>query len=332
VIDVTSDIRSIAYQYLQRVSKSGSDNIMALCPFHKKTDGTVEKHPSFAMSLTTGLWFCHSCQSKGNLYTFLKDFGVGRAYIERVYRPTIDASSRNKPRDPDPTRPNVFTENPLPEGLLGIFEYVPYDLLSAGFSEETLSSFDIGFDMQHVRTTYPLRDLAGRLVGISGRSVTGDWPKYKVYTDEYRVWDLPARMEVDKRTILWNAHSIYQQVYFNTNPDYVVVVEGFKACMWLHQAGITNVVALLGTYLSWEQKWMLQRMGAPVYLFLDNNEPGQIGLEKTAEALKDSRFVHIVEYPERLIDDENAQPDSLTVDEVRHQVPSAVNYFEWRAH
>lgn len=304
---------------------------MALCPFHVKTDGSTEKHPSFAMSLSTGLWFCHACQSKGNLYNFLKDFGVNRVQIERIYRPLIDAASRNKPREMDPTRPNVFTENPLPEGLLGIFEYCPIDLLNAGFTEETLERFGIGFDKTHFRTTYPLRDLAGHLVGISGRSVLDEWPKYKLYTSEYEAWDLPERLEPDKRLILWNAHTIYLPVFFQTMPEYVVVVEGFKACMWLYQAGITNVVALLGTYLSREQKWMLERMGAPIYLFLDNNEPGQIGLVKTADALKESRFVHIVEYPERLIEDEDAQPDSLTLDEIQTQVPNAINYFDWRA-
>jgi len=331
-MDLTSDIRSLAHQYLQKVKPSGSENVMALCPFHVKVDGTPEKHPSFAMSLTTGLWFCHACQSKGNLYTFLRDFGINRVHIERVYRPLIDAASRSKPKELDPTRPKIFEEDPIPEGLLGIFEYCPKDLIEAGFTEETLQKFDVGFDMTHVRTTYPLRDLAGRLMGISGRSPTNEWPKYKLYTEEYKAWDLPARMEPDKRKILWNAHSIYHQVYFQTMPEYVVVVEGFKACMWLHQSGITNVVALLGTYLSKEQKWMLERMGAPIYLFLDNNEPGQIGLEKTAEVLKTSRFVNIVEYPDRLVEDEDAQPDSCTQDEVLNQVHNARNYFDWRAH
>ena len=59
-MDVVGDIHFIANQFLQKVRKSGPENIMALCPFHVKSDGSEEKHPSFAMSLTNGLWFCHS--------------------------------------------------------------------------------------------------------------------------------------------------------------------------------------------------------------------------------------------------------------------------------
>ena len=331
-METTSEIRALANEYLKRVKPSGPENVMALCPFHVKSDGTAERHPSFAMSLITGLWFCHSCQAKGNLYTFLRDFGLNRQQIELRYQPLLEAAKRNLPPKPDPARPNVFSTDPIPEGLLGIFEHCPITLLEEGFEERTLKHFGVGFDMSHLRITFPLRDLAGNLVGISGRTVQDYWPKYKIYTDEYPTWELPERINWDKRTVLWNADLIYPQVYFQTEPAYIVVVEGFKAAMWLWQAGITNVVALLSTYLSNEQKWILERMGAPVYLWFDNNYPGQTGLVKTAENLRHSLRVGVIEYPERLIDDEDAQPDSCAIEETREQVRKARNYFDWRAH
>jgi len=332
MMDITGEIRDLTRQYLRKVKPSGPENVMAVCPFHMKADGSEEKSPSFAMSLTTGLWFCHSCQARGNLFTFLRDVGNSREYIERRYQPLINAAKSNLPPPKDPLRLDVFSNTPLPEGLLGIFENCPLALLDAGFDESTLKSFDVGFDDAHMRITYPLRDLGGALVGVSGGTVQNALPKYKIYDKEYPTWGLPERINWNKASVLWNAHAVYPETYFQTAPGPVAVVEGFKACMWVWQAGIRNVVALLGNYLSYEQQWILERMGAPVYLFLDNNGPGRKGQLKAAEKLRYSTRVHMVEYPERLLEEEDAQPDSCTPEEVIEQVRNASDYFAWRAH
>ncbi len=304
---------------------------MAICPFHLKSDGSQETHGSFAMNLSKGLFFCHSCHSKGNLFTFLRDMGVSRDVIEREYRLVIDGACENIPtRDSDPLRPLVFDLMPLEEAVLGLMEYCPFDLVDEGFYPATLRHFEVGFDRWHDRVTYPLRDLKGKLIGISGRNRGDQKPKYKVYTNEYEVWGIAPRVSPDKRALMWNSDKVYPGVYF-ARPDQniVVVVEGFKACMWVWQAGIKNVVALMGTYLSSDHQWILERLGAPVYLFLDNNEPGKIGTIDTGSILTSSLDVHVVNYPTRLIEAEEAQPDSCTPSEVRTQVANAPTYLNW---
>lgn len=328
-MNTTEDIRTIADQFLKKVRKSGPENVMALCPFHVKADGSEERRPSFAMSLTNGLWFCHACQASGNLFTFLRDIGLSRHEIEFKYRGTIDQAARNSPPRLDPFNCQIVSLNPIEEGLLGIFDNCPLSLLKEGFQEETLRHFSIGFDVHHMRVTYPIRDIAGNLVGISGRSLSDDWPKYKIYEKEYKAWGLPQRLNWDKSTCLWNANAVYPQLLFQPNPSYIVVVEGFKACMWLWQCGIKNVVALIGTYLSQQHKWVLERLGAPVYLFLDNNEAGQHGIYKAGEKLRRSLHVSVIDYPERIIDEEDAQPDSLTPEEVIEQLTYAIPYQTW---
>lgn len=330
-MDTTDDVMTIAQTYLQRVRRSGPENVMSLCPFHMKVDGSPEKHPSFAMSLTRGLFFCHSCGEKGNLRTFLKLIGLSRSEIELRYGLLIEAANKNLPPRPDPLHPQVVSTNPLPEALLGMFDYAPNVLLQAGYSIDTLRRFDVGFDAQHYRITYPIRDLKGQLVAISGRTVIDAWPRFKVYTKEYELWDLPARPEPDKRQLLYNSHATYPAVYFNTEGGDVVIVEGFKACMWLWQAGITSVVALLGTYLSWEQQWMVERMGGTVYLFLDNNDPGHIGCLKAGEKLAKSLRVRVMQYPERLVENEDAQPDNCTPEELHESKEHAPDYYQWLA-
>lgn len=329
-MDTASEVRALAERYLEKVKPSGPDNIMAICPFHVKADGTKEKTPSFAMSLSKGLFFCHSCQMKGSLTTFLREFGMSPAEVERKYGLLIEQARNNTPPKPNPLDPKLFNLSPLPESLLGVFNYCPTSLIQAGFTEKTLLHFDVGFDMQHTRITYPLRNLEGHLVGISGRTVGLHYLRYKIYTEEYAQWGIPNRPEPDKRALLYNVHDIYPACYFSPNGSEVVVVEGFKACMWVWQAGIKNVVALLGTYLSQEQQWILEHMGATVYLFLDNNPPGRKGVFHAGEKLTRSLRVKVMDYPERLRADEDAQPDSLTPEEVLESKAHASEYLFWR--
>jgi len=324
-MDIRTEVLSLANKHLQRVRQSGSDNITALCPFHS------DSQPSFAMSLSRGLYLCYACGAKGNLYTFLRDIGLPKEQIRDGYQHLLDEAAHNMPPEKDPLRPSVVSQDPLPESLLGLFDYCPRSLLEAGFTEATLGHFDIGFDQKHMRVTYPLRDMKGQLVGISGRTVYDIEPRYKIYSDEYRDWGLEPRDPPDKRALLWNIHTVYPDLFFGTAAGDLVLVEGFKACMWLWQAGIRNVAALLGTHLSYEHKWVLERLGGTIYLFLDNNEPGWDGAFRAGEKLSKTMNVRIMSYPERLKHDEKAQPDDLTPDEIHEMKDRAVDYFLWAA-
>ena len=315
-------VLEIAEKYLRKVKRTGSENIMAICPFHRRPDGGEEKTPSFSMSLTKGVYFCHACQEKGNLITFLRNVGVSRLIIERQFRPVLDQVASYAPKKLDPLRPDLFDRNPLPEGLLGLFDYCPTGLVEEGFEESILQKHDVGFDKDHMRITFPLRDLNGNLMGISGRTVLGEFPRYKVYDREFEKWGLPMR-RTEKRNVLWNADRVYPQAFFQSMAR-VVVVEGFKACLWLIQHGVPNTVALLGTHLSEQQKWVLERIGGEVYLMLDNGEWGQRGVARVGAKLAMSLTVKVVEYPE-----EKAQPSDLGPSEVHEALSKAKDYFLW---
>lgn len=327
----TSDILSIAQQYLHKVHKTGNQNVMALCPFHNNRDS-----PAFCLSLVSGLWICFSCKRAGNLETFLRDVGVSGAAIQTQYKYAIEEAGSHRPAKFDPLRPIALDKEPLPEGFLGLFDQCPLALLEEGFTQETLASFDVGYDDAHNRITYPLRDLHGNLVGINGRTVADDHRRYKVYDAEYAVWGLPTRdAQEDKRqALLWNASRIYKEVFNRTNAS-VVLVEGFKACMWLAQAGVTNTIALMGSYMSEQQKWLLERLGATVYIMLDNDEAGQKALRGfvsptgrivpgIAEKLGISLPVRIAKY-----DEQKQQPSDLSPQEVISSLEQAKDYHLW---
>jgi len=338
LLDVRTEILDIAQKYLTRVRPSGAENVMALCPFHE--DNTA----SFAMNITNGVYFCHACHAKGNLYTFLRGVGVNRATIDMQYKELIEEARSATPPGPDPMDPGVYSLKPIPEAVLGHFDGwdIP-QLLNAGFRPETLRHFDVGFDKWHGRVTHPIRDLKGDLVGISGRTIySGVKPRYKLYNKEYPTWGVPERGDWDRRKILYNAHNVIPALV--TYPSVhapLVVVEGFKACMWVWQLGMKNVVGLLGSYLSWEQRWILEKFKGVIYFLLDNNDPGRLGTFDACKALllrtggRDGRpdgstvEVRVIEYPERLRDDEDAQPDCMTSDEFWEQFFAAKSHMHW---
>ena len=325
-----TEVRDIVSRYLKRVSPSGPDDIMAICPFHVKTDGSEEQHPSFAMSLSKGVYYCHSCHSRGNLYTFLKDVGVDGRSIQLRYKPLLDALSRNqKPATASPILPRLVKEQPLPESVLGLFQYCPLPLVDPDYAEpgdpvydeSFIQSMGIGYDIKHNRITFPLRDFEGALIGISGRSTTGEWPRYKVYTTEYEAYSLPKRASPAKGSIIWNYHETFQNVHYGHHHTPCVVVEGFKACLSVLSTGFSSV-ALLGSHMTDIQQKLLEQLGCTLYLMLDNDDAGLNGLAKMAPKLVKSCRIKVVNY-------EGRQPSDLATEDIENALDKAINYYEW---
>lgn len=328
--DLRQDIIAIAHKFLRKVSPSGPTNVMALCPFHD--DNT----PSFAMNTETGVFICHGCHAKGTLYTFLRDVGVDRATMQLEYKDILQQARDATPFQRDHTEPKLFDSEPIPEYLLGYFDGYRIDsLLQEGFEERTLKHFDVGYDSVHARITYPIRDIKGSLVAISGRAVYDSMSaRYKVYNTEYEKFGLPKRGYFDKSRHMYNAHNVYPSTVLHNQGSHggVILVEGFKACMWVWQMGFKDVMALMGSFLTWEHIWVLCDLGAPIYLFLDNNDAGLSGTVSSIKSLIENGTtlpLFVVEYPDRLKDEVKAQPDRLTQQELVEQVHNATVATTW---
>jgi DNA primase len=313
--------------YLKKLKKSGTSDIMAICPFHRKRDGSEERNGSFAMNIYNGLWYCHSCHETGNIGSFLSRVGMSDFLIKQ-YDDVIQAAAHSMPAPRSNMMPIAPTELILEESFLGVFDTIPENILKdpaflGDFTPEIIRHFDIGFDSTHQRITFPLRDMEGQLVGISGRSLGGG-AKYKVYDREYETWGLPSR-PTEKRALLWNAHAVEQRLVLSTDPGdkYLVLVEGFKACMKLVQAGVENTVALLGSYLADEQCWWVQRMDVPVLIMLDNNEAGFSGALYAGKQLPSgTHSVSIVTY-------DKPQPSDLSPAEIIQALLQASPFDTW---
>lgn len=320
----TQKIRATIEKHLNRVRQSGAANVVALCPFHD------DHSPSFAMNVTNGLYICYSCGASGNFRAFLKNIGYTPHEISTSFGLTLQHIKNNAPPPPDPTKPEVVMDvnRHIPTELLGIFQKGDQERRAAiaactddtgltDFSDEILTEFGIGIDTLHRRITFPIRDLAGNLVGISGRAMAGQEPRYKVYDDEYRKWELPP-YNTDKAKCLWNAAAVKPTI--RTGQEPVVVVEGFKGAMWLRQAGVPRVVALMTKSMSWEQCWILKKMTSHHILMLDNDKAGIEGtINVSAELAKSSPFLRVVEY-------DGLQPTDIPLEDVVGVVANATAY------
>jgi len=321
----------IAKRHLRFVKMSGN-NIGGPCPFHKEGQ---EKRPSFYMSLETGLYFCHTCHAKGTLVQFLRQMGVSSALIDDVLEDAQCAPQKKIQKDPFENAGRG--EHFLNETILGCFQYLPKGLVEDGFDPKILKKFEVGFDRQEMRITFPIRDLEGRLVGITGRTVTGAREKYKVYKskdilqyapDDPAVRARYERYDIKNHNFLWNGHNVYPLAFFG-DLDTVIIVEGYKACLWLIQNNIENVVALQGSRMSGAQERILSSLEGTFVLFLDNNQAGKDGTLDTGRRLrKRGREVLCVEYPYGC--DEHAQPDNLDQASLLGVLDAAEDWHFWR--
>lgn len=309
-------------QLLGHLGSAGGYNVMTSCPFHTR-NGQKEAHPSFAIRTDNGLWFCHSCKTFGNFRSLLKRMGVSgggmTAYLENV-EAILQATTPEEPGNPTWIKP-VDSRYALPEQTLGLFDFAPRQMILWGYQKRVLRQFNVGYDTKHDRITFPLRDYTGQLVGFSGRAARdGMNPRFKFYTKpEYDAWGVSATGFEDKGHLIWNYDQVRASSAHTDTP--VIVVEGFKACLWLYQCGWTSIVALMGSSMSYTQQRLLERLGSKLYLMLDNDSGGQHKYEM-AERLSQSCRVFIPEYPTR-------QPDTLAPEQITEAIDKAPSYLTW---
>ena len=320
-MNVATFVQQVVDKHIPKARLVGDGEYSAPCPFHE------DSSPSFFINRKTGLWICHAGCGSGSLPYLLRMLGYRRGQVDKALAPIAEdlksGARTRKTRLRSPRNPFIAAY-PLPEAHLGAYDVREpvHELADAGFSPEILKDYDIGFDRVNDRITFPVRDLYGTLAGISGRAtLRGQKPKYKFYASELE--SVYPGYTFERQRHLWNADRIYPTLYFSEAPEEeeILVVEGFKACLWLVQSGFSNVVATLGSSLSRTQAALLHRMGCRITLFMDNDDPGrsktQTALTQLWGAISDIREV---EYPYPSF----AQPDDFDAEELHELIENAV--------
>jgi DNA primase len=116
----------------------------------------------------------------------------------------------------------------------------------------------------------PIHDLQGRVVGFGGRTLTDEQPKYL---------NSPDTELFDKGKLLFGLDKARAAI---AKQDQAVIVEGYFDVIALHHAGITNVVASMGTALSSAQVRQLLRYteSKRIMLNFDTDNAGKKAAER----------------------------------------------------
>lgn len=154
-------------------------------------------------------------------------------------------------------------------------DYQPYSrklhsyLAGRGVTKETASVWEAGWDEEHRRVTFPLRDPEYRLVGAVGRHVDNEVrPRYHNY------W------QFKKGTFLFGESLVRKEWP-------LIVVEGVldAVLVWQHVQGEYSVVSTMGTDFSKEQVERIIRLSSSVTIAFDNDDAGRHGTRDLVKAL-----------------------------------------------
>jgi len=283
------------------------------CPIHR---GEGER--AFHVSVSKNAFHCFSCGAKGNVLDFVaameqcsvreaavklrdwfaltspaptkrearkgqpgQDFELNKKQLKRQLESTGEATS-----EPNP---------PLPFTLKGIDPSHPY-LAKRGITRAIADYFGVGFfpgkGSMSGRVVIPIHNETGELVAYAGRSVDDSEPRYT----------LPNGFH--KSLLLFNLN----RAGAGEDRRRVVVVEGFFDCMKVAQAGVLNVVALMGCTLAEAQGKLLAPF-REVVLMLDGDEPGKAASAEIAARLVRQSFVRVIDVP--------GQPDELSSEQIQ---------------
>jgi DNA primase len=139
----------------------------------------------------------------------------------------------------------------------------PDELVEVGLATPRQGGRSGVYDKFRARVLFPIRDQNGHAVGLGGRLLEGDGPKYL---------NSPATPLFDKSRTLYLIDSSKGPI---RKTGQAVIVEGYTDALMAHQAGFDTVVASLGTALTPGQVALLTRYASRIVLAYDVDPAGE---------------------------------------------------------
>ncbi len=317
IVDVISDV--------VKLKRSGR-NYMGLCPFHN------EKSPSFSVSQDKQIYKCFGCGEAGNVLTFVMKqknlnfveackllaeranipLSLGNGEESQVvkkkkllYKVNVEAARyffSNLQRDSKSKE--YFSNRGIKDLTIKRFglgyskegwQNLRYYLNKRGFSDEVMleagliikSQKGTLYDRFRNRVMFPVFNIKGDVIGFGGRVLDDSKPKYL---------NSPETLVFQKGT---NLYGLNFAIKNNLKDRYFIIVEGYMDLISLHQYGITNVVASLGTALTVNQARLLKRYADKVIISYDADVAGQTATLRGLDILREAGFdVRVLQIPQ----------------------------------
>ncbi|MBR4261256.1 MAG: DNA primase [Clostridia bacterium] len=315
----SNDIVDIISQYVN-LKKSGR-NFFGLCPFHNEKSPSFAVSPDkqifhcfgcgvggnvfHFLSKIENIGFTESVEmlanranitlptidnEKDNKASYLKSrvYEINKLtaefYHENLYKPTAKiAQEYIKKRKLDNNTLKTFLI-----GYSGNFNELYKYLKQQGFKdEEILASTLVNrndrgefIDRFRKRLMFPIQDERGRVIAFGGRILEDNLIKDPT-RPQAKYINSSENIVYSKGRHLFGLYAAKKEKI-----DKILIVEGYMDAISLHQRGITNVVASLGTALTEAQGRLLRKNSQQVIIGYDSDGAGQAATLRGLEILQ----------------------------------------------
>ena len=299
-----ADIESVVGKYVSFTKKTGQ-NLFGLCPFHS------EKTPSFSVNSQKGLYRCFGCGKGGNSIGFIMEiekmsFPEAVKYLGDQYGVHVEWGEDDSKGASDLKERKKRVMNILTDAAGYYYKALNSNAGKAArdyaakrqLSQKTLVSFGIGYapdgfdnlykflkqkgyndadlkdsglftvarngnliDLFRGRLIVPIFDAFGKIIAFGGRNLGAELPKYV---------NSPDSLVYKKKNHLYALNFAKQ-----AKSKQLIIVEGYMDAIAMHQAGITNTVAALGTAFTDSQLQLASKYAEEVVFFFDSDNAGK---------------------------------------------------------
>ncbi|MCX5854312.1 MAG: DNA primase [Deltaproteobacteria bacterium] len=307
-----ADIVDLISEYIT-LKKTGR-NFVGLCPFHK------EKTPSFTVNRDKQIFYCFGCGEGGNAISFLmkvnhqsfpeavrylasktgivipegvmtreeKERSSLKEQINRVNQMAAQYFSKNLFSPAGKEAREYVERRGIPESIVREFRLgcapdgwrhlrdffekgkVPLRLAEqAGLIVPKTNEKDAFYDRFRGRLMFAIEDIGGHVIAFGGRVMGDGEPKYL---------NSPESPVYVKGRCLYGLNRTKEDI---RQKGYAILVEGYFDLLSLWNAGVTNVVATLGTALTKEHVDLIRRYTGQVIAVFDPDEAGKRALARS---------------------------------------------------
>ena len=289
---------------------------VGLCPFHE------ERTPSFSVNAESKLYHCFGCGEAGDVIRFVEatealDFPAAVEVLADRYG--VELRRENEDPEAEQRRRRRERLAAVVERAAAYYARLLWDsseargareyLAGRGLEEQVLREFRIGYapegwetltaaarrsglsaeeitaaglgqhgrrggliDRFRGRIMFPLADPRGRVLGFGARAMSEEQrPKY-LNSSENELYHKGRQLFGIDRARAPAARA-----------GRIVVVEGYTDVLALHQAGMRESVAIMGTALTQDQLSELGRAASTVFLALDADSSGEEAMARAAQ-------------------------------------------------
>jgi DNA primase len=318
------DIAEVIAEHVTLQRRGG--RYWGLCPFHQ------EKSASFTVTPDKGVYYCFGCHKGGTVFDFVMEIekvpwrdaveilakkagieipqedeeqgGIKRGTFFELYRRVAGSFHwlLTEGAQAESARKYLAGRGLQKETIEGFqLGYAPLDrdwlfqfLAQKSYSREFLAKTGLFIEsaggsssaLFANRIIFPISNARGEIIAFGGRALGDSQPKYL---------NSPETAFFRKRENLFGIDKAAAAI---RGEGFFILVEGYMDVLALHQAGIANCIAPLGTALTEQQVRLLKRYAAKAVVLFDGDDAGQKATSRAIEMLeKEDLIVQVVELP-----------------------------------